>query len=86
MLRFAAPEDVSAMLAIYAPYVLHTTATFEYAPPEEGEFLRRFRTVPKLGKRHPKAQHHRGHHHPHRQRDQNIPEYTFHIQSLPAPW
>ena len=45
MLRFAAPGDVSAMLAIYAPYVLHTTATFEYAPPEEGEFLRRFRTV-----------------------------------------
>ena len=45
MLRFAAPEDVSAMLAIYAPYVLHSTATFEYAPPEEGEFLRRFRAV-----------------------------------------
>ena len=33
------------MLAIYAPYVLNTTATFEYTPPEEGEFLRRYRAV-----------------------------------------
>ena len=33
MLRIAAEEDVSAMLAIYRPYVLTSTATFEYDPP-----------------------------------------------------
>ena len=38
MLRIAAEEDVSAMLAIYRPYVLTSTATFEYDPPDEEEF------------------------------------------------
>ena len=42
MLRIAAEEDVSAMLAIYRPYVLTSTATFEYDPPSEEEFLRRY--------------------------------------------
>lgn len=45
MLRIAAEKDVSAMLAIYAPYVLTSTATFEYDPPDEAEFLRRYRTI-----------------------------------------
>ena len=45
MLRIAAEEDVSAMLAIYRPYVLTSTATFEYAPPSEEEFLRRYHTI-----------------------------------------
>lgn len=43
MLRIAAEKDISAMLAIYRPYVLTSTATFEYEPPNEAEFLRRFR-------------------------------------------
>ena len=33
MLRVAAEADVSAMLSIYRPYVLTSTATFEYDPP-----------------------------------------------------
>lgn len=45
MLRIAAEEDVSAMLAIYRPYVLTSTATFEYDPPSEEEFLRRYHTI-----------------------------------------
>lgn len=44
MLRIARREDVSAMLAIYTPYVLHSTATFEYDPPDLTEFYRRFDT------------------------------------------
>ena len=45
MLRIAAEGDVSAMLAIYRPYVLTSTATFEYDPPDEEEFLRRYRAI-----------------------------------------
>ena len=45
MIRPALEADLPAILAIYGPYILTSTATFEYAPPEEGEFLRRFRTV-----------------------------------------
>ena len=45
MLRIAAEADVSAMLAIYRPYVLTSTATFEYSPPSEEEFLRRYHTI-----------------------------------------
>ena len=33
MIRLARESDVEAMLAIYAPYVLETTVTFEYVPP-----------------------------------------------------
>lgn len=44
MLRIARREDVPRMLAIYTPYVLHSTATFEYDPPDLREFYRRFDT------------------------------------------
>ncbi len=44
MIRPAFREDVPAMLAIYAPYVLNTTATFEYEPPALEEFFRRYDT------------------------------------------
>jgi len=45
MIRNAAEADVSAILAIYAPYVLHSTATFEYDVPSEEAFLQRFRDI-----------------------------------------
>lgn len=44
MLRIARREDVPQMLAIYAPYVLRSTATFEYDVPSLEEFYRRFDT------------------------------------------
>lgn len=45
MLQTARREDVPAMLAIYSPYVLTTTATFEYDPPSLEEFYRRYDTI-----------------------------------------
>ena len=45
MIRLAKESDVEAMLAIYAPYVLETTVTFEYVPPTKEEFLERFRSI-----------------------------------------
>ena len=45
MIRIATEVDVPAILAIYAPYILTTTHTFEYDVPTEGEFLKRFRSV-----------------------------------------
>lgn len=45
MIRFARESDVEAMLAIYAPYVLETTVTFEYVPPTVDEFLARFQSI-----------------------------------------
>ena len=33
MVRPARKEDIPEMLAIYAPYVEHTTVSFEYTPP-----------------------------------------------------
>lgn len=45
MLRIATESDLAEILAIYAPYVTHSTATFEYDVPAEGEFLQRFRTI-----------------------------------------
>lgn len=45
MIRFATEADVPQMLAIYAPYILNTTHTFEYDVPTEEEFLQRFRTL-----------------------------------------
>ena len=41
--RPAAERDLPAMLAIYRPYVEHTAFSFEYEPPTEAEFARRFR-------------------------------------------
>ena len=45
MIRAAEKADVPAMLAIYAPYVLETTVTFEYAVPTLLEFEGRFSAV-----------------------------------------
>ena len=45
MIRIATAADIPAILAIYAPYVLHSTATFEYTVPTEEEFTRRFREI-----------------------------------------
>ena len=45
MIRIATEADVPQMLAIYAPYILHTTHTFEYDVPTEEAFLQRFRNL-----------------------------------------
>ena len=45
MLRIATPADIPAMLEIYGPYVLTSTATFEYTVPAEEEFLGRFHSI-----------------------------------------
>lgn len=45
MIRPATEDDVAAMLAIYAPYVRSSTATFEYEVPTFAQFLTRFRTL-----------------------------------------
>ncbi len=45
--RFAAASDAGAMAALYAPYVRDTAITFEYEPPDAGEFCRRIAAVQK---------------------------------------
>ena len=45
MIRIALKSDVPAILAIYGPYILTTTATFEYDVPTEAAFLQRFETI-----------------------------------------
>ena len=45
MIRLAQVEDLSAMLNIYAPYILNTTATFEYTVPTFPEFHARFSEI-----------------------------------------
>ena len=45
MIRLATEADVPEILAIYAPYVLTTTYTFEYDVPTEKAFLARFRAI-----------------------------------------
>ena len=45
MLRIAIDTDVPAILELYAPYILTSTATFEYDVPAEEEFLQRFRHI-----------------------------------------
>jgi L-amino acid N-acyltransferase YncA len=47
--RVARAEDVGAIAAIYAPYVLGSAATFELEPPDAAEMLRRFRSVEQSG-------------------------------------
>ena len=42
MIRIAAKADIPAILDIYAPYILNTTATFEYTVPTREEFTARF--------------------------------------------
>ncbi len=44
-IRIAALADVPQLLAVYAPYVLNTTHTFEYTVPTEAEFQERFRAI-----------------------------------------
>lgn len=41
-IRPATEADLSAMLAIYTPYVTNTAISFETEPPSEQEFARRF--------------------------------------------
>ena len=45
MVRAATPADIPAILDIYAPYVLNSTATFEYTVPTLEEFRQRFDAV-----------------------------------------
>ena len=47
MLRRAEIADVPAILDIYAPYILTSTATFEYTVPSLEEFRERFLSVTK---------------------------------------
>ena len=47
MIRMARVEDIPAILDIYAPYVLNTTATFEYNVPTFPEFHARFSEITK---------------------------------------
>ena len=42
MIRIATCDDVPQILEIYAPYILTTTATFEYDVPCKKEFTQRF--------------------------------------------
>lgn len=42
ILRLAREEDLPAMLALYVPYVMQTTASLEWEPPGPEEFRRRF--------------------------------------------
>lgn len=49
LIRPAAPSDLGAITAIYAPAVLHGTASFELAPPDEREMLRRFEAITQDG-------------------------------------
>lgn len=44
MLRVATEADIPAILEIYAPYVLTTTASFEYEVPSLDTFTARFRS------------------------------------------
>ena len=45
MIRIAENKDVPAILAIYGPYILTSTATFEYDIPSDEAFLQRFETI-----------------------------------------
>jgi L-amino acid N-acyltransferase YncA len=48
-IRASTPEDASAIAAIYAPHVLHGTASFEVEAPGAEEILRRRAAVLELG-------------------------------------
>ena len=45
MLRIATEDHIPAILEIYTPYILESTATFEYTAPTLEEFTQRFRSV-----------------------------------------
>ena len=44
-IRFATPDDAPFILAIYAPYILGTTITFECEVPTVAEFAARIQTI-----------------------------------------
>lgn len=46
-IRPAREEDIPQMIAIYSPYVLETTYSFEYTVPTAQEFTHRFREITK---------------------------------------
>ena len=43
--RAAAREDISAILALYAPFIQNTTVTFEYEVPSLSAFTERFERI-----------------------------------------
>lgn len=45
IIRFAAPDDVPAILNIYAPYITESTTSFEYEVPTVSEFSGRVQTI-----------------------------------------
>ena len=45
MIRLATEKDLPEILEIYGPYVLNTTASFEYTVPTMEEFIARFRGI-----------------------------------------
>ena len=45
MIRIATADDVPPILDIYAPYILSSTATFEYTVPTPEDFTRRFQKI-----------------------------------------
>ena len=45
MIRMATEKDIPEILEIYAPYILNSTATFEYDVPCRKDFLQRFYTI-----------------------------------------
>ena len=45
MIRLAAEQDLPEILEIYGPYILNTTASFEYTVPTLPEFIDRFRGI-----------------------------------------
>ncbi len=49
-LRAADPGDAAAIAAIYAPHVLHGTATFELSPPDAIEIAGRMRAITDAGR------------------------------------
>jgi L-amino acid N-acyltransferase YncA len=44
-IRFATPDDAPAILAIYAPYIISSTITFEYEVPTVAEFAGRIQVI-----------------------------------------
>ena len=49
IIRPATVSDVGRMLALYAPYVLNSTATWETALPSRQEFARRLQACQDAG-------------------------------------
>jgi L-amino acid N-acyltransferase YncA len=45
VIRPARPADIPAIAAIYAPAVMHGTASFELEPPDDADMLRRFEQI-----------------------------------------